>query len=413
MNFWRLIGWSFVSVLTLSISTIVLFFLLSASRQSLASVGAHFSLGRDPFESTTRAAELIPDGYLYHDGLLQGFSSWAWKASAQWGASEQHYEGTRALKATFAEAHASVGMSGPALASSSLRSISLAVYPDQNVGDVYLGMVDGQGNPLPMQSLSWYAPNKKLQANTWQVITVPLANLTAREISGLTLTSEHAGTVFVDAVRLVPQVLDTASWTMPADFDTWVAYDPFATSTPINVPYTMTPSDASKWYTFFGQLTFGADGMHAGGKPPKDTDSVSVITGGKQWQNYRIQTTVYWQETSVFALLLRVSDSSNYASCAFSRYGEGAQIYFVKNGISQMLGQTPPLAIPDYEPWVDVSLAAEVVGNKVTCYARGEKVLQATIPNLPPKGSVGIESWDLNPYAAPNIIKQFSVNPPE
>ena len=91
---------------------------------------------------------------------------------------------------------------------------------------------------------------------------------------------------------------------------------------------------------------------------------------------------------------MRFSDAQNYASCAFGSYGQTVIIYDVHNGVSTELAQTPALATPYNEAWVGVAMEAQVQGDHLACFARGQKVLWADIPDISAAGSVGVEVWN-------------------
>ncbi len=136
-----------------------------------------------------------------------------------------------------------------------------------------------------------------------------------------------------------------------------------------------------------------------------------MFRGGKSWSDYAVSATVDWGITSTFSLLTRLTDSQNFASCAYSYYGQTVQIYIVKNGVSTQMGQTPTLPTKHDGAWEGMQAKAVVKGDTVSCYAAGEKVLSAQLPDMAKSGTVGIEAWDKNQYASAHAIRSFEVRP--
>jgi hypothetical protein len=422
-KFWKIfwIGSGSVTILGLVIAmSLFLFF----TRQSnlLAAVGVSYEAGKDPFEGSTLQALgggmiSLVGGYLYQNSLPLHFQSWTWQATADWRSTEQKKEGSAALKIVSTAPGGTVGMSGPGIVLKNIKSISLSVYPDANVGDLLLDLYDKNGNSLGTQSIGWYATSSTLAPNQWQQVVIPLHNFlgqpNASTVSGFSISTKNPGVVYVDAVQLSGISSDHPAWVAPPE-EAGHAFDPFATSSPVALPYTFspTPDSLSRWYTYFGLFAPGASGQIETGPlaSTKSTGSMSVFRGGRKWADYHVDAMLDWGEASAFSLLSRFSDDGNFVSCAFSRYGETAQIYQVKKGVSTFVSQTPPLAVKDYEPWIGVKVGMQVEGNKVSCYINDAWVLGATITDMPPSGSTGIETWDPNPSAAPDKLRTFSVS---
>jgi hypothetical protein len=165
------------------------------------------------------------------------------------------------------------------------------------------------------------------------------------------------------------------------------------------------------WKQLFGQFTKMNDAILVGPVPKKTTGSMAVFGGGKDWTDYRVDATAYWGVASSLSLIARFQNDKNFVSCAYSNYGQIVQIYSVKDGDSELLGQTPALAISGYEPWKNVKQGMEVRGDRVSCYLNGDKVLSADISDMPPSGTVGIETWTQNSEDYGHKILDLSVNP--
>jgi hypothetical protein len=201
-------------------------------------------------------------------------------------------------------------------------------------------------------------------------------------------------------------------WTPPVA-KVSVPFNPFATSTPEALPYTLTfNNDAfARWYSYYGYFAPAKDSIKIGPLAPQYNDSLAVLRGGKDWSDYSVDATVNWGITSTFSLLARMSDAQNYVSCAYSYYGQTVQMYVVKNGASHELGQTPSLAINHYSPWEGMKAGMQVKGHTVTCFAAGEKVLSMDVNDMASTGTVGFEAWDKNPYSSPHAITSYTVQP--
>ncbi len=423
-RFWRIFWILFAAValggVTIAIS---LFLMYTQPGDLLAAVGASFEAGHDPFQSGTLGsvaeAFSLNAGYLYQNGLPVRFKSWSWSTAADWHSSEQKYAGPYALKAQFLLPGGSVGLNGPAVDISDYKSITLAVRPDAAVDDLYLDLYGPDGNSIGRQSLGWYASTSALIPNTWQTVTVPLTNFVdgpehpPKSISGFSVSSKSPGTAYIDEVRLTKDASLGALWVQPPEVVPQ-PFNPFATSSPASLPYTFSPSpdSLSKWFTYFGVFAPGSSGEMQMGPDAaqKTTGSMTIFRGGLNWSDYRVQTDIDWGQVSVFSVLVRFQDDGNFASCAYSHYGDSAQIYFVHSGESDAVAQSPGLPTKAYEPWRDVKVGAEVLGNKVSCLIDGQPVLSAELPSLSPTGTAGFETWDPNPLAAPHTLHMFEVS---
>jgi hypothetical protein len=358
-------------------------------------------------------------GYLYQNALPFHFQSWTWEATANWRSGEQKKEGSYALQVAFSAAGGTVGMNGPAVDIKTMKSISLSVYPDAAVGDLYLNLYDKDGAALGMQSLAWYMPSGALAPNAWNDVEIPLDNFfatssSARSISGFSISGKNPGSAYIDSVQLTKKEISHAIWVAPPEALA-LPFNPFATSTPVNLPYTFTPTpdNLAQWFTYFGSFGPGSSGEIELGPSAatKSNGSMTIFRGGRFWSDYHIDATINWGETSVFSLLGRFTSDGDFVSCAFSRYGETAQIYDMKGGTSNFVAQTPPLAVKDFQPWIGVNVGMELRGNRASCFIGGTEVLQANLPDIEAKGTVGFETWDPNPSAAPHTLTSLSVTP--
>lgn len=387
------------------------------SSVNAAAVGVSFDPTKDPFEFEAQQGHFtLANGALYQDALPLGLQQWNWDTNLDWRSSEQVHSGIGSLKMTFMQPWAGMGVSGFSISRASYSSISLAVYPDASVGDLYIEVYDGKGVAQVRQSIGWYAANGALVPNQWQVVTIPLANLmgssSSNTLSAVSISTTNPGVAYVDDIQFGNDAAAHAPWVQPQ----WQAgppFNPYATSTPEGLPYTLTfTGDAfSHWYSYYGYFALADDALKIGPQAPTYNDSLVTLRGGRAWGDYAVNATVNWGITSTFSLLARMTDSQNYASCAYSYYGQTVQIYEVKNGVSTELGVTPPLPVDNDAPWQGMKAGMQVKGHTVTCYANGDKVLSADIPDLSSSGTVGFEAWDKNQYASPHSIVSFKVQP--
>jgi hypothetical protein len=391
----------------------------------LAAIGVSYQDGKDPFEKGGLLGGgydgpvLLSSGFLYQNSLPLHFSSWTWSAVGDWRSGDTKSEGSYSLKVTSAAAGGTVGMSGPDINISGMQSITLFVNPDTLVGDLYINLYDKNGTALREQSLGWYTQSGMLVPGAWQQLTLPLKNFTAdgklpTSLSGFSVSTKNPGVAYVDAVQLSKSPSEHSVWIAPPD-TSGQPFNPFATSTPVQLPYTFSPAPENlmRWFSYYGVFGPGKAGEIVAGpsEATKSTGSLTIFRGGRNWSNYRVHAAINWGEVSVFSLVARLTDDRNYVSCAVSRYGESVQIYQVQNGISNFISQTPGLPVRDSEPWKDVQVGMEVQGNRVSCFIHNEEVLSATLPTLAPVGTVGFETWDPNPAAAPHTLISFTVTP--
>jgi len=418
-RFWKLF-WMVVGVFTVLFGITVgalIYFYNPTKTADAAAVGVVFDASKDPFENR-RPPDTRPKftgEYFYQDALPLAFADWSWGVSIDWNSTDMSYEGTNSAKINFLQDWSGMRVNASDFDVSQYQGISLAVYPRGNLGDLYIELFDTYGNSLGKQSLSWYTQNGTLTQNAWNEIVIPFTNLFpegqgTRPITGYAISTVHPGTAYIDSVHLESSVAPHARWYEPKPAD---ASAPEKPDTPIALPYTLSfdPTVKDQWRTEFGKFEPTPNGIRVGTVPEKTTGSMSVIRGGQNWDNYTIDTTTYWGQTSSLSILVRFKDDANFISCAFSNYDAVVQLYDVKNGVSTQIGASPGLAIRTYEPWKDAKAGASVKGDRVTCYVDGEQALSYEIPDISPIGSAGIETWTQNTYDSPHLLQQFDVKP--
>jgi hypothetical protein len=417
-KFWKLF-WSVVGGIAIlyGIGIVVLVYFYNPTKTAdAAAVGAIFDPSRDPFEAGRISDSRPPftGEYFYDDALPLAFADWSWSVQANWNANDVVYGGTNSARIEFLQDWSGMRVNASNIDLSHYQGLSLAIYPKGDLGDLYIELFDAFGDSLGKQSLSWYTGSGKLEQDKWNKITIPFKNLfpenqSMRPITGYAISTIHPGIAYIDSVHLETSVPAHARWYEPKPTDPV----PEKPAPPIPLPYSIsfTPDGVKQWKTEFGQFTLTPGGVKVGTQPQKTTGSMSYVLGGQNWDNYSIDTTLYWGQTSSFSILLRYADDANFISCAFSNYNATAQLYEVKKGVSTLLGASPGLPIRDYEPWKDAKAGASVEGSRVSCYVDGSKVLSYNIPDISPTGSAGIETWTQNTYDSPHILQQFDVKP--
>ncbi len=417
-KFWKIFWFVFLFITAIfTLVTAELFYLYNPLRTAdAASVGISYDPARDPFERMKRDKEVHPKftgEYFYQDSLPLAFSDWSWSVETNWSSSEQYFEGTRAIKIQFLQEWAGARTNASDIDVSPYEGISLAVFPDQKVGDLYIELFDTYGRSLGRQSISWYTSAGSLNPSAWNVVSIQFANLfplgqNGRTISGYSIGSDHPGVAYVDAIHLEKKVPQHARWKEPLPYQGEAPEKP---ATPIDLPYSLkfTPDALKSWRTIFGRFDLTNNGVRMGPSAQKTTGSMSYLRGGQLWRNYKVDTTTYWGPTESFSILVRYVDDANFISCAFGSYNATVSIYSVRKGVSTSMGSSPGLAVRADEPWKDAKAGASVNGNTVSCYVDGEKALSATIQDMPVSGSVGFETWTRNTYDQPHVLQMLNV----
>ncbi|OHA18807.1 MAG: hypothetical protein A2664_04860 [Candidatus Taylorbacteria bacterium RIFCSPHIGHO2_01_FULL_46_22b] len=428
-NFWKIFWSTMLTVLVICTSALLWlkigYLRLPEDTALAAAVGVRYDPARDPFrkevvpeEMVIRKIPLLAD-YLYRESIPFGFEDWSWGVASKWRSSEQAFEGTFSLHAKFQEPWAGVRLSAPSVDITEYQSLSLSVYPDANITDLYLELYNIYGQPIERQSLSWYAHENKLTPNQWNALRIPISNLISsreniKEITGFSISAgEKTGSAFIDAVQFTRTATVYPRWEMASSSAGGWGADIFASTTQVSLPYSLsrTESDLLNWRPIFGTFKNSEKGVLVGPTEKKTTGSMAVFGGGKEWGNYRVNMGIYWGMTSTFSILVRFADDANFVACAYSNYGSFIQMYQVKDGDSTLVAQSPLLAIRTLEPWKDASHGAEVRGNKVSCFLDGERIVSADLPTMPSRGTVGIETWSVNSDDYPHTLQSLTVSP--
>jgi len=387
-----------------------------------AAVGMNYVPNQDPFGSNVRQATFsISEGYIFKDAVPLGLNTWVWDTAANWRASGQVFEGSSDIKAIFNKSWAGFGLGGFTIDSGAERTLSLAVRPDENVGDLYIELYNKKGNSMGRQSLGWYVPSGALVANQWQTISIPVQNLlgssTSATITALAISTTNPGTVYVDSIQFnnrssahdpwfyhVPETPEVPVYVPPP-------FNPFATSTALKLPYSLSfsPNFNDDWFSPRGFFKQDYDSFYLG--PAKgDNDALAYVRGGKMWGDYQVSAKVAWGSASVFALVARMQDEGNYASCSYSSSGDTIQMYVVKDGVSTMVTQSDKLHYADYSGGA-VQTGASVQGKTLTCSLDGQQILSQNIADMASQGTAGMEAWDQDGSRTAHQIETFKVIP--
>ncbi len=415
-TFWKLF-WIVVGALALVYFLVVIgliYFYNPTKTADAAAVGIVFDSSRDPFEGQ-RPSDKRPNfsgDVIYDDSLPLAFADWSWGVQVNWNSKDISYEGLDSFKIHYLQDWSGVRVQASGIDLTSYEGVSLAVYPESGLQDLYIELFDNSGNSLGKQSLSWYADNASLVMSKWNSLTIPFDNLfpegqPKRAISGLAISTIKPGVAYVDSMRLETSVPMHSRWYEPKPIE----WKPEPPPPPIPLPYSLetTPESFQQWKTVFGRFELTPTGVRIGTTPEKTSGSMSYIKGGQNWTDYSVDTKLYWGQTSAFSILVRYVDDGTFISCAFSHYNETVQMYKVKKGVSNLLGTAPAQPIRAIEPWKDAKAGASVEGKRVSCFVDGERALSYEIPDVSATGTAALETWTQNTYDSPHTLQEFTV----
>jgi hypothetical protein len=413
-RFWKFFWTTAAAVLLVFIVTIaVLTYLRNPLRVAdISALGVVFDPSHDPFARAAqeRQRPAFTSDYLYRDSLPLSFDDWSWGTTVDWNSGEQTYEGAHSFKVTYLVPWAGVRAAGSDFELGDYNGISLAVYPDGNVGDVYIELYDTFGHSFGRQSVGSYAPEGNLTPRTWNVVYIPVANLMhegagKQKITGFSLGTEHLGTIYIDAVHLVKDVPPHGRWSEPVATEA-------PSAPPVDLPYTLTftPEGVAPWDNIFGRFDLTSDGVYVGPVAQKTTGSMSYLPGARDWEDYRVDTGFYWGPAESLSILVRFADDGNFVACSYGFYGAQVQITRVLHGDSTLIGASPRLPVRANEAWKDAQHGVIVRGDTVSCLQDGIVVLSATLPSMSANGGVGLETWTRNTEDRPHRLQSLTVS---
>ncbi len=420
-RFWKSLWLSSLGVLLICIATSAALFFSHIGAINTAAVGIDYSPDKDPFQTDLRKSSYsVTSGYIYNDAFPLGITTWSWDASMRERSKEQVYDGSASLKITFKKAWAGAGLNGISINTQSQRSLSLAVYPDASVGDLFVELYGKNGQALGRQSLGFYTASGSLTPNTWQVISIPIQNLYGAgdtTITALAISTTNPGDAYIDALQFKSTALSHEKWVYKAPVgpqeNVYVPppFNPFATSTPEPLPYNYvhSPTPDPRWYGLRGYFEETYDAFNIG--PQKgNNDAFAFYRNGRNWGDYQMSATVEWGGARVFALIVRMSDENNYVSCSYSSAGDTVQMYSVENGVSNLITQSDKLHYSDYTGGV-VHVGAQVHGHTLVCGLDGNEILTKEITSMPQSGTVGMEAYDPDDNTGAHHIDSLKVVP--
>lgn len=404
---------SFVTLPTLVIAG----YLYTKNESAILSKISSFGPTSDPFEEGSLASSLVSlsSDFLYREFLPLNFSDWSWDVENNWQDATRPAEGSYALKTHYKSPWSGVYLHSPNINLKQYAALSLDVFVENGIKDLFLSMYDETGNSTVKQSLAWYFPEHTLKRGQWQHLTIPLANLFASttlptHMSGIAISAAEPGDAFIDTIRLERSAIAHEPWKEPVEIQ-YAIPETQKLSPLIPLPYRLNApleENLKVWTILFGQVEATNEGIKTGPLPGQTTGSMAVLAGSREWRNYETSVTMDWGLVPVFSLLTRFTDDRNFISCAFQNYGSSVQIYSVVNGNSSLVAQTPLLATQSYESWQGVHVGTKVIDDTVYCLIRDEVVLTAKIPTIARWGMIGFETWDQNGYPAPHIIKSLT-----
>src|SRR5204863_10077708 len=104
-----------------------------------AAVGIVFDSSRDPFEGQ-RPIDSRPKfsgDFFYEDSLPLSFADWSWGVNIDWNSHDVSYEGLNSFKITFLQDWSGMRSQAPDIDISPYEGISLSVYPESGLTDLY------------------------------------------------------------------------------------------------------------------------------------------------------------------------------------------------------------------------------------------------------------------------------------
>jgi len=148
-----------------------------------------------------------PTDYFYRDNLQAELYEISWGADIDWQSTEYIFEGTHAARISFTEPWGGIGVGGWFADITTHESITLVLFVESGVSELYLELYNSHNGIVGRQALSLYMPDGQLVQGHWQRVTVPLASFTPvlpKNTEAFALIAEAPGVIFIDDVRLLP-----------------------------------------------------------------------------------------------------------------------------------------------------------------------------------------------------------------
>lgn len=412
-SFWKLFFTGIAGVLLLAV--LIIFIILLQPYTPLPKLPHDDS--SDPYAYAHGPELTATSTYLYRESIPLGYHDTSWGAVVDWRSKQKHFEGLYAVRAEFKTEWGGLSLVGRGIPNNTYHAISLNIFAESGVTDLYLEIYNAAGTAIGRQSIGWYFPTSTLQTGHWQQVTIPLANFGSMPatIGGFAIISEHMGVIYIDDVHVTQDTSAHTIWIPSIDSasTSMSLLDLYERMAQVKLPYQMNlePQSLINWHTPTSQLSIEKDGIKAG--PPLNGGSTdATFLGGKLWTDYRIETKVLWGPAASFSLVARIRDENSQASCGYSQFAGVVQIYVMQEGISNLIAESAYVEdIPSTNEWAQVPLAMEVKGNRINCYAYNRLAVSAFSSTMPTSGSAGIAVWDPAPNKLPHVLKFFSVSP--
>jgi peptidoglycan/xylan/chitin deacetylase (PgdA/CDA1 family) len=174
------------------------------------------------------------------------------------------------------------------------------------------------------------------------------------------------------------------------------------------ITYNVDLSLENVWDNLYGSLYLKDNSLFIGANA-STTSSMAVLLGTDRLKNYTFKINATWYKGSSFTLVARYKDQKNYVGCSFSEYGRSVRLFYVINGETKNLGQSPQLGIPYMSPWENNNLSIVVDGDRVECHRNNVWVLKGQIKNIEPLGGVGLKTYDKTLGYSLIAIKKMSI----
>jgi len=145
--------------------------------------------------------------YFYLDAIPEGLYDTSWQTEIIWQSIEQVHEGSYAARVVFSEPWSGVSISGETINFTSKQAISLAIFLESPLSELYLELYNSNDGTVGRLALSHYAPIGALEVGSWQVFVIPLADfapILPDNLAGFGLLTEVSGIIFIDEIRLLP-----------------------------------------------------------------------------------------------------------------------------------------------------------------------------------------------------------------
>ncbi len=147
-------------------------------------------------------------GAIYQDALATGWGNWSWGGAFDLASTDTVNEGSKSIKVAFNSPWAGLYLHNDHLDTTGKTNLLFALSGGTSGGqNLQIYAYDNAGNVIAVKNLSAYLPVGGLKPNTWNQVTIPLADLQSQNKVILGLVIQDAGgatqpTFYVDNVRV-------------------------------------------------------------------------------------------------------------------------------------------------------------------------------------------------------------------